>query len=171
MEAWIQTYTGKHMNVFNPRVEDICIEDIAHSLALKCRYNGHCRTFYSVAEHCIRMSIWDLPGSPVWRLMHDAAEGYLPDVCTPIKQRLVGFESIEDSLLEFISAKFGLTPYNKEEIHEADQIMGSTEARDLMGDPKDWALEYPPYHGKIIPCGWEMAEKLFLVRARQLGVV
>ncbi len=46
---WIQTYTGKQFWPLDPRPEDIDIEDIAHALALTCRFNGHCDYFYSVA--------------------------------------------------------------------------------------------------------------------------
>ena len=37
----IRTFTGIYMNVFNPTSEMICIEDIAHSLSLQCRFAGH----------------------------------------------------------------------------------------------------------------------------------
>src|SRR3989304_3945731 len=46
--CWIQAWTGKVFYPFNPCIEDIDIKDIAHSLSLICRYNGHCREFYCV---------------------------------------------------------------------------------------------------------------------------
>lgn len=48
---WILTFTGRRFYPLDPRPEDVCLEDIAHALSLICRYNGHSRFFYSVAEH------------------------------------------------------------------------------------------------------------------------
>ncbi|MFC4230551.1 hypothetical protein ACFOW1_01525 [Parasediminibacterium paludis] len=47
----IRTYTGLYMNVFDPTPEMICIEDIAHALSHQCRFSGHTKQFYSVAQH------------------------------------------------------------------------------------------------------------------------
>ena len=52
----IQTFTGKKFDPLNPNLNDFCIEDIAHSLSLQCRFTGHCRVFYSVAEHSVHVS-------------------------------------------------------------------------------------------------------------------
>lgn len=170
MGNWIQTFSGKRLDIFNPKEEDICIEDIAHGLALKCRFNGQCNKFYSVAEHCVRMSLWDLPGSPEWRLMHDAGEAYLPDIPRPIKQNMEYFQLIENNILNIISSKFHLSPYNQNEIKKADEILLATEARDLMGDPQDWSSTIKPYKMKINPWIWRSAEILFLHRAKVLGI-
>lgn len=43
---WLQVYTGGNFYPFDPRPEEIHIEDIAHSLALQSRFGGHCRVFY-----------------------------------------------------------------------------------------------------------------------------
>jgi hypothetical protein len=53
---WIQTFTGRQYWPLDPREGDVYIEDIAHALSLQCRFTGHCRSFYSVAEHCVRVS-------------------------------------------------------------------------------------------------------------------
>ena len=84
-DPWIETYTGRKFFPLNPRARDLCIEDIAHALAMTCRYNGHCSEFYSVAQHsCIVSDLceerWKMAG-----LMHDAAEAYLGDVVSPVK--------------------------------------------------------------------------------------
>ena len=87
-EGVIRTYTGKYINVFDPDPEMIDIEDIAHSLSNTCRWGGHCRKFYSVAQHSVMVVDW-LPVSDsklrLAGLMHDATEAYLTDLSKPIK--------------------------------------------------------------------------------------
>ena len=51
--TWIETFTGKRVNPMHLDEELIDINDIAHSLALQCRFVGHCLMFYSIAEHSI----------------------------------------------------------------------------------------------------------------------
>ena len=171
MHTWIQTYTGKHFDVFNPKIEDICIEDIAHGLALKCRFNGQCNTFYSVAEHCVRMATWELSGDPKARLFHDAAEAYIPDLQSPIKQVMPKFQEIENKILKIIYEKFNIPYYNiEEDVKEADLIMLSTEARDLMNDPA-WEPLPLPYYEKIEPWSWQLAEQAFLTMEKLLKIV
>ena len=53
MENWFQTKTGKLVDVQNPTPDIVDLEDIAHALSMTCRYAGHCREFYSVAEHSV----------------------------------------------------------------------------------------------------------------------
>ena len=53
---YIRTYSGTKLCVSQPRPEQIHIEDIAHHLSLLCRFTGAVNKFYSVAEHCVRVS-------------------------------------------------------------------------------------------------------------------
>lgn len=50
---WVCTYEGREFYPLDPRAEDVSIDDIAHSLSMQCRFNGHCRYFYSVGQHSI----------------------------------------------------------------------------------------------------------------------
>lgn len=88
-----QTHSGKLFDIFNPRPEDICIEDIAHALSMQCRFNGHTKQFYSVAEHslnCARIAATlDNDPEAIWlALMHDAHEAYIGDLPGPWVQRV-----------------------------------------------------------------------------------
>ena len=110
---WLQTFTGKKIDLINPTREMVDIEDIAHSLSMICRYNGHCRDFYSVAEHSGmvetmgsqillrreaernsgKLSAPPRPTSEIVQqslalLLHDAAEAYIGDLTNPFKQGL-----------------------------------------------------------------------------------
>ena len=51
--SYITTVTGKHFDPVNPDEKLIDIYDIAHSLSLICRANGHIKHFYSVAQHSV----------------------------------------------------------------------------------------------------------------------
>ena len=95
---WCQTFTGKKVDIFYPTSEMVDIEDIAHSLSMTCRFGGHCRDFYSVAEHSVLVERIGrdalhciVPRLGMLLLLHDAAEAYIGDVITPIKR---GFREI-----------------------------------------------------------------------------
>lgn len=83
MSARIQTWSGVAFEPLNPRVEDVRVEDIAHSLSLICRFNGHCARHYSVAEHslwamCVEWAETNAVAHryETWRL-EDALEAFL----------------------------------------------------------------------------------------------
>ena len=97
------TYTGRQFFPLTPRQEDIDIEDIAHSLSRLCRFNGHCKSFYSVAEHSYRISYIVPPEFALWGLLHDAGEAYLSDLPRPIKHQIPEFIEIEERLLKDIT--------------------------------------------------------------------
>lgn len=133
--AWIQTYTGKAFYPLAPRVEDICIEDIAHALSMKCRFTGHCRRFYSVAEHSLYVSRFCPPELRLWGLLHDAAEAYLPDVARPIKVMLPELQSAESRVLVAVAKRFGLPWDFPCRVKDIDLRMLATEADQLLGPP------------------------------------
>lgn len=165
MENWIQTRSGIHFDVIEPRAEDLDIADIAHALSLKCRFNGHCEVFYSVAEHSVRVARILPPVMKLHGLLHDGAEAYLPDVPRPIKPLLVGFRMIEAGIERAILGKWeavSLIHKSWQEVKCADNILLATEARDLMGDPQDWQLPEPPLAERIIPWSPAQAEYAFL---------
>ena len=105
---WLLTFTGLHFYPLTPNPNDVDIEDIAHALSNTCRFNGHVSTFYSVAQHCVLVSQYCV-NNPLWGLMHDAAEAYLPDVATPVKKNLVGFDAIENAVLRTVAIRYGLS--------------------------------------------------------------
>ena len=105
---WFQTYTGKCFWILDHAPEDVDIYDIAHALSLTCRFGGHCKTFYSVAEHSVNVSLLCPERFALWGLLHDATEAYLPDVLRPVKPLLEGFKDIENALMRTISMKFDL---------------------------------------------------------------
>lgn len=135
----IQTFTGLEFFPLDPKVDQIQPLDIAHALSLKCRYTGHCEFFFSVAQHSCLLSdyVAHLGGSIVdqrWALMHDASEGYLPDVAGPIKRHIPGFVEIEDRLLRAIGDRFELPWPKNPWIADLDRLMYWRERRVLLKD-------------------------------------
>lgn len=142
----IRTFTDKRFYFLSFKPEDICIEDIAHALSNICRYTGHCKQFYSVAEHsikcCDKGSNWLCQ---IWGLLHDAAEAYISDISSPLKGRLhiidgrLGFVhqrigEYEKSIIEVIATKFNLFLPIPEEVHNADRELLYEEMETLWSD-------------------------------------
>jgi hypothetical protein len=164
------------------------VKDIAHSLSLLCRFNGHCKQFYSVAQHSVLVSSVcgegkenDNPPFGVanrylelakWGLLHDSMEAYLGDTPSPLKSNEREF--LELSLLDNIGKKLGLKelPFEgKRVIDNNDKRMLTTEKRDLMAVDVpwgDWTVKYEPFKFTIHPLAPEEAERLFLSRFNEL---
>lgn len=172
---WIQTYSGLVMYPLDPRVDEICIEDIAHALSNLCRFTGHTKQFYSVAEHSVRVS-WECdPADALWGLLHDASEAYLADMSRPMK-RSPGFGPIyaeaEARLMRVICLKFGLPPECPESVHVADNRLLMSEKRDLMhGCNKPWEDTGEPFKQRITTFGgpqsakWQFEKRFSEIRA------
>ena len=163
--CWIQTYTGRQFWPLKPKPEDVDIRDIAHALSLICRFTGHTREFYSVAQHSVLMSD---RFEPQWGLLHDAAEAYIADVARPVKRALPEYKMAEDRILATIGEKFGLELPIPDTVHNGDLILLATERRDLMGKcVHPWACldcVEPLDDYEIQPWVPQFAEQSFLER-------
>ena len=169
---YIQTYLGNKFYLFDPRPEDIHIEDIAHALSNVCRFAGHVSSFYSVSQHSVLVS--QNCNIPLYGLLHDAAEAYVHDITRPLKyaKGMEVYSKIEKQIIEIIAQRFNL-PLNFShypDIKQADILVLITEARDLMGDPS-WTKEFPfpPLKQKIVPLSPKQAKKLFWNRWKELS--
>ena len=92
---WMQTYTGRQYWPLDPHPDDVSIDDIAHHLAMICRYCGACSRHYSVAEHSVYVSRLVPPELALPALLHDAPEAYCNDIVRPVKRHLPGYAAIE----------------------------------------------------------------------------
>ena len=118
IEHWFPPFTGKIIDLESPTPDMIDIEDIAHALSMTCRFGGHCRDFYSVAEHSTivlqlgshSLGQWaDRQQRQLALLLHDAAEAYLGDVVSPLKDMLFPtYHGYEHNWARAIEIKFGL---------------------------------------------------------------
>lgn len=177
-ESWFTLSSGRSFYPFAPRTEDVFIEDIALALSHLCRYNGHCRLFYSVAEHSVHCSNRVAPGHELTALMHDATEAYVGDMIRPIKVFMPDFEEMEGNVWLAVAQRFGLPTEMPQEVHEVDNAILVTEARDLLPDGanlmKKWGIPFDPIDSLDIarngrePWAPAEAERQFLARFREL---
>jgi 5'-deoxynucleotidase YfbR-like HD superfamily hydrolase len=134
-EGWIQSYTGKVVYPLEITKDQLIILDIAHALALSCRFGGHVKHHYSVAQHSVhcmehakRLGYGKLTQFAC--LMHDTPEAYLSDIAGPIKKRVSiwyenknkivreqgcykSFSEVEDVILSNILTKYRPTGYDE----------------------------------------------------------
>jgi hypothetical protein len=114
--------SGKRFFLHSPTFD---IEDIAHALGMMCRYGGHVRHFYSVAEHSVIVSLLmkELKlGDPMEGLLHDAHEAYLVDLPKPWKTEVGGWAALEHRLETEMRTNFSLTPEISEGAKTADLL-------------------------------------------------
>ena len=172
----IESCGGKMLYPLSPRVSDVSIEEIAHALGNKCRYTGHCRDFYSVAQHSVLVSEFVDRKLALAGLLHDSSEYILPDVATPVKSRLKGFREIEEAVLDAVFKRFGILSVRLSEpamaeIKVADLAVMAIEVRDLMpGNPEYWSNlpEADPYRDVTNPWPPKEARQKFLDRYEQI---
>lgn len=169
------TFSGRALNPLAPRLEDIAIVDIAHALSMQCRFGGHVRSFYSVAQHSFLASYIVPPADALWALLHDASEAYLMDLPTPVKETgpLAGYRGVEAQLQRTIYQAFGLSGDEPESVRDADLALLLLEVDALHPTPQ----AFDPLRGRVpVPTAvavkpWDspaVAEAGFLQRFHRL---
>ncbi len=170
--SYIRLNSGKKFDYSNLSLDSICIQDIAHSLSLQCRYVGHCEEFYSVAQHSVLVSRLLPQPLKFQGLMHDAAEAYLGDMNTALKALCPDYQKLEKAVESLCMAKFGINyPFNRE-IKNADMRLLTTELRDFMPgeDYKVIKKEFPPLEEELIPWGSTASHQIFIEEFNRLYV-
>ncbi|MFI5296485.1 MAG: hypothetical protein ACHREM_00185 [Polyangiales bacterium] len=135
----ITLHSGLEVDIFNLRVEQILIEDIAHALSNWCRWGAHCSEFYSVAQHCVHVvellsCFTSHQPTLLSGLLHDASEAYIVDIPRPLKLRpeFAFYRTLEREIMALVGTRFGLPPAEPQIVKDADDAMLLIEARDLM---------------------------------------
>lgn len=162
--------SGEYFDFLNPRGSVFGIEDIAHGLSHICRFAGHCREFYSVAQHSVYVSHLVPPEHAFAGLMHDAAEAFVGDVAKPLKDLLPEYRAIEHAIEAVVLARFGLSLPLHPSVKEADIVMLATEQLALMQNRDDWQYTRgrKPADIEIKPMGPVEARSFFLARFHEL---
>lgn len=145
-----------------PTPDQIDIIDIAHSLSMMCRFNGHIQRFYSIAEHSWYVSVL---APAMWRpyfLLHDACEYLYQDLSKPLKhalgcddgpERKDIYHVLSDQCQKTIIETLGLN-WNKfnelyEQIKIADKLVYQMERKYITGSkfviPEESPLAGAPF--------------------------
>ena len=150
MVSWIETYDGGMFDFNAPGESLVRINDIAVSLSRIPRFNGHSKFTYSVGQHCVLMELGLLAtrpeSTPLERLhilLHDAAEAFIGDMCSPIKYRedMTSFRQLETLVQSTIYNKLEIPEPTEADIKlvkEYDMRMLITEAEVLMKRTDYW---------------------------------
>lgn len=128
------TINGNYFDYLKPGQYDYNIEEIAYSLSKQCRFTGHvkCGGIYSVAQHSVLVSKllpWNLK---LTGLLHDAAETFMGDMNSPLKQMLPEYKKMEKIVENAIFNHFGIQLPLPKIIKRADLAMLAAERRDLQ---------------------------------------
>jgi len=151
------------MDPFAMRPEQVRIGDIAHSLSMMTRANGHLNRFFSIAQHCLNCAKEARARGLSNRirlacLLHDAAECYLADVPRPVKRRLSGYAEAEERVTKIVFAAFGIGDLSEDEkkaVGEIDDAMLYFEFFTLAGakvsEYEPHVAAYPDFSEKTMP--------------------
>lgn len=166
---WMQTASGRAFWPLDPRPEDVFIEDIAHALAFQCRFGGHCKRPYSIAQHSVLIAR-SLPRHLALQgLLHDATEAFVMDLIRPIKSSVPAYKGIEHGVHLAIAQRFGLPAVFDPAIKRADMAILADEMAQLMAPPPTpWHLPEPPLGITIRPWSAQRARRIFLYEFHRL---
>lgn len=165
--------SGRVFHPFDLRPEEVDVEDIAHALSNVCRWGGHVKEFYSVAQHSVHvaetLALWGHgPYIQLLGLLHDATEAYMGDIPTPIKRFWPFFEWREEANFDVICQTL-IEPRPSAyvlptAVHQADRTLLATEKRDLTVQNRThpWTIKTPPLEKTLHPWSPASARGLFL---------
>ncbi len=142
--GYMTTFSGEKFYPMRPKAEAINIYDIAHALANTCRWSGHIKQFYSVAQHSYKVMEIVPQDHKLAALLHDASEAYLGDMIRPIKYlpEMAIYKEIEANATAAIAEAFGFETLEKsDEVDKADQIILAQEAIVLRTGMFTWPQE------------------------------
>lgn len=102
--TWMLTHSARKMDLAAPAGYAVHTSDISHALGNLCRFGGHTRRFYSVAQHSVLVATLLPDELKLAGLLHDAAEAYLGDVIQPLKLLLKEFPQRTRDTVELVAS-------------------------------------------------------------------
>lgn len=165
---FIRLHSGKRFHILKPTLREIDIDDISWALSHICRFTGHTRAFYSVAQHCCHVSDMLPDDLKLQGLLHDAQEAYCQDLAQPIKQYLPQYKELELRIEQVVARKFRLSFPMPAAVKTADMTMLVTEMRDVMRNTDYRLHPFRPLTERIKPWPSLKARREFMRRFNSL---
>lgn len=154
--TWMQTFGGHRFYPLDPRADEVHIADVAHGLAMTCRYGGHAMRYYSVAEHAVIVSMYVDPRFAREALLHDSAEAYIGDMIRPLKHtpEMIEFRKAEELIERAVFERFEIvqTAESRAAVKEIDDRILVDEIGALMRNPAMYQA-----HSAMQPLGANIA--------------
>ncbi|MFE1574261.1 metal-dependent phosphohydrolase [Comamonas odontotermitis] len=163
--------SGVYFHFDDPLRTGVSVEDIAHALSHLCRFTGHCREFYSVAQHAVLVSQLVPPELAYQALHHDDVEAVMGDMSSPLKKLIPEYKRLEHEIERAILAQRGIRLPMPDEVKRADLIALRTEQRDLM---PELGGKWMSLHGikpadiALVPMSPAAARAAYLLRHEEL---
>ena len=174
------THSGIVYNAFTGMEPDqVSIEDIAHSLSMQVRFNGHLKYPYSVAAHSVVLSYLVDPTfikqqegesqDPItlkkhgltnilWALLHDAGEAYISDIPAPVKQHAPQIVAFEREIMVTVAEKFKLPVKKPTIVGKLDKLIAYAEADFMSPNKEFWQKLWPELYKNQYKSKWEAAK-------------
>lgn len=118
----IRTFSGRYLDLRNPKADQICLYDIAHGLKNEVRFAGQTLVRDTVLSHSVRV-FRHIEGSNKelrTALLHDATEAFIKDIPSPLKKLLPNYIEMEKRIWLVIAEKYDLYSELTVQIKEAD---------------------------------------------------
>lgn len=121
------TASWQRIDLEHPTIESINIEDIATALSNICRFGGHIKEFYSVAQHSVLVTLLAIQDNADKEtikaaFLHDSPETYLGDVIKPLKIKLGdAYREYELEFEDVIFRKFNIDQSKLELVKKYDK--------------------------------------------------
>lgn len=101
-------FSNKEIDLFDFKVDDVDITDIAWSLGRQRRWLGHTKFDWYVAQHAVVTSYIVGEGYALEALLHDAAEAYVGDIPSPFKAGIPQIEEAESAIMAVVMDAFSV---------------------------------------------------------------
>lgn len=150
MSYCIQMGSGKVVDPFALREEDVVLDDIVNNLAHEVRFGGSAGD-WTVAQHTlvvaelVRKFGTGTDEEYMSALLHDAGEAYLKDMPKPIKHRpeMLAYRQAEERAMRVVCEKFGV-PCDLPIVKEMDNVATYLEAKMFLGKLAECWAQWKP---------------------------
>lgn len=187
--TWIQTYSGRVLDLVRPDPEAIHIDDLVIPMSVTPRFSGHTVGHLFPADLCFHSLLVEslmpasaTPSARLAALLHDAHEAFTGDITSPMRQALAAYSpegasalkhiqfDLQDAVERAVGLNVSVRFECRAEIKQADLLALAIEKRDLMGpSPEPWSwLPDPADNRPSYPGGAAADGHMFRLRLTAL---